>query len=164
MSDGFRMAVELWTDGSGTTSGPFAWAWVLRARGAGGWVERHGGGFGCDGTNNRAELMGVLDGLRQLKRSSTVRLFTDSEYVGRSIRDGLVREWRAKGWHKRTGGLVANIDLWEQIADLLDRHEVVATHVEGHAGVDLNERCDRIAGAARKLLKAELDAIATVPA
>lgn len=153
------MVIELWTDGSGTRAGPIGWAWVLRAFDDQGELvaERTGGGFGDDGTNNRAELMALLDGLRALHQSSHVVVFTDSEYVMKPWTEGYLARWIERGWRKTTGGPVLNADLWRAIVEAASPHRIEWRYVEGHTGVDLNERCDRLAGAARRVVKAELE-------
>lgn len=149
------MNVELWTDGSGTASGPFAWAWVLRAERDGEWVERHGGGFGCDGTSQRAELMALLEGLRALSRPAEVTVFTDSQYLSKGFTEYLP-QWVARDWRRLTRGAVVNRDLWEAIVMAGRPHTVEFTWIKGHTGFHLNERCDRLAGAMRRLLVDEL--------
>ena len=153
------MKVELWTDGSGTTRGPIGWAYVLRAvdpltgelRG-----EHIGLGGMQNGTNNRAELAAVLAGLRVLNAPADVQLYSDSEYVVKPFSEAYLLDWAERGWRKKTGGAVANADLWRAILDASTPHAITAHWVEGHSGIDLNERCDRLAGAARAALIAEL--------
>lgn len=154
------MKLELWTDGSGTASGPIGWAYVLRAVNDAGLVlqEHTAGGFASSGTNNRAELMGVLDGLRALKRPAIATVFTDSEYVSKAFTEGYLERWLHNGFRKSDGGEAANADLWERIAEAAAPHRLTFEHVPGHTGIELNERCDRLAGAARKVVKNELEA------
>lgn len=162
---GCAVRLELWTDGSGTAAGPIGWAFVLRAfdeQSGELCAEKTGGGFTCEGTNNRAELTALLEGLRAIKTPASVRVFTDSEYVAKPFTAGYLVSWQERGWRKLTGGAVANADLWEAIAAEADRHVVEVEWVEGHAGVELNERCDRLAGVARKALIAELGPVEAV--
>lgn len=100
---------ELWTDGSGTTSGPIGWAWILRAiQMETGEVlkEKRGTSSFPEGTNNRAELLAVIDGLVALDQPATVTVFTDSEYVANPMRKGWLSSWQTNGWRtmqKRQG-------------------------------------------------------------
>lgn len=161
------MKVELWTDGSGTTSGPIGWAYVLRAVDDDGVLqaERTGCGGRCEGTSQRAELTALLEGLRAIKSPAVVRVFTDSEYVSKAFTDGRLATWQERGWRKQGGGkLVKNRDLWEAIAAEAERHVIEAEWVAGHSGVDLNERCDRLAGAVRAALIGELADVTEVAA
>lgn len=154
------MRLELWTDGSGTREGAIGWAYVLRAVNDDGAVvqERTAGGFASSGTNNRAELSAVLDGLRALTRPSTVTVFTDSEYVANAFKKGYLEQWLDNDFRRSDGGPVKNTDLWERIAEDAAQHTLTFEHVPGHTGIELNERCDRLAGTARKILKSELEA------
>lgn len=142
------MNVELWTDGSGTTAGnPGGWAFLLRA----GEHEREGVGYTADATSQRMELTAVIEGLRALTRPCVVRVFTDSEYVAKGFTDRRVEKWRRNGWKTSDKKPVANRDLWEQLAAAVGLHEVEWSHVPGHAGVELNERVDELAGQARQV-------------
>lgn len=98
-------------------------------------------------TNNRMELMACIAGLRSLKRQSAVVLYSDSRYVVNGITRGWARGWRDKGW-RRSGGVAENADLWSELLDLCDQHQVEFVWVRGHVGNRENERCDRLAMAA----------------
>jgi ribonuclease HI len=98
-------------------------------------------------TNNRMELMAAIVALSSLKEPCHVTLFSDSEYVVNGISKGWARGWRAKGW-RRTGKTVPNWELWRQLLELCERHDVEFRWVEGHAGHVENERCDELAVAA----------------
>ncbi len=141
--------VILFTDGGCSGNpGPGGWAFVLRHPATGKELER----FGAERetTNNRMELLAAIHGLEALKRSSSVELVTDSEYVGRGIRDWLAK-WKAQGWRRREGSrfvAVKNEDLWRRLDAQLTRHQVKFTHVRGHSGHPENERCDTLAVAA----------------
>jgi ribonuclease HI len=140
--------VECWCDGSGTTRGnPGGWAFVLRALDEQGNVarvlERSGGVL--DATNNRMELLAAIMGLRELKRPTAVTVFTDSMYVAGAFLNDWVAKWEAKRYVK-----VANADLWRELVFEVRRHGARFSHVAGHSGVVLNERCDKLAGLARR--------------
>src|SRR6185295_3384699 len=95
-------------------------------------------------TNNRMELTAAIKALEALKEPCAVTLFSDSEYVVKSISNGWARGWRAKGW-RRSGKTVPNWDLWDRLLELCERHQVDPRWVEGHAGHVENERCDELA-------------------
>lgn len=149
--------IELWTDGSGTTSGPIGWAYVLRKINDNGEMvaERTACGGCHEGTNNRAEMTALLEGLRALHLPSEVVLFTDSEYVQKAFSEGRLERWRTNGW-KKPNGKIKNLDLWQSIWLEARAHRIDARWVEGHAGIELNERCDRLAGAVRRAIIEEL--------
>ena len=91
------------------------------------------------------ELMGVIAGLSALKEQCSVTLTTDSKYVVDSITKGWVYAWKKKNWIKSDGNKALNVDLWEKLLPLLEKHYVKFVCVKGHAGHPENERCDRLA-------------------
>ncbi len=139
--------VVIWTDGACSGNpGPGGWAAILVWNGS----ERELSGGERDTTNNRMELMGPLEALRALSRPSTVVVKTDSAYLQRAFTDGWLARWKRNGWQTSGKTPVANRDLWEQLDALVGRHTVTFERVKGHAGVDMNERADRLAVAARE--------------
>jgi ribonuclease HI len=140
--------VELWTDGACSGNpGPGGWAAILRF----GDSERELSGWERHTTNNRMELMAALSGLRAITRPMQVALHTDSTYVAHGFAKRWIDGWRRRGWKTAAGSPVANRELWEQLAEEVGRHRVDWRVVKGHAGVELNERCDLLACAARDL-------------
>ena len=118
---------------------------------------RDASGAELETTNNRMELMGVIEGLASLKRPCQVELVTDSQYVAKGISEWLPN-WKRQGWQRKEGGRlkpVSNVDLWQKIDSLLGIHEVRVTHVLGHRGHPENEACDRMAVDAYKKLVEE---------
>ena len=99
-------------------------------------------------TNNRMEIMAVIVGLSALKKRCKVTLYSDSRYVVDAINLGWARKWRTNGWRRGKQGKAKNPDLWKQVLDLLEKHDVTMKWVPGHAGNPENERCDRLAVAA----------------
>ncbi len=99
-------------------------------------------------TNNRMEIRAVLAGLRSLKEPCRVTVFSDSRYVVDAMSKGWAESWRDKGWRKRDKTPALNPDLWEEMLDLSERHQVEFRWVKGHAGDPENERCDELAVAA----------------
>ncbi len=104
--------------------------------------EELSGGFRRT-TNNRMELMAAIKGLQALKGKCRVTLHSDSKYLVESMTQGWVLRWRARRW-ARKGGRVPNTDLWQQLLELCEHHEVVFRWVQGHAGQPENERCDQL--------------------
>jgi ribonuclease HI len=147
--------VRLYTDGACSGNpGPGGWAYIL-THPASGRVSDASGAVAST-TNNRMELTAAIEGLAALKRPCQVELITDSEYVGKGIRDWMPR-WKAQGWRRKEGKTfkpVVNLDLWQQLDELLSRHRVTITLVLGHNGHPENEACDRMAVAAYKALMA----------
>ena len=144
-------SIELWTDGACSGNpGPGGWAAILVARGEDGTIERkvelHGGDPAT--TNNRMELQAVISGLQALKSPAALTVHIDSTYV----MDAIVKRWHVawvkRGWLTAAKQPVKNQDLWETLLELVARHTITWHKVKGHAGVELNERCDELAVAA----------------
>ncbi len=102
------------------------------------------GGFRLT-TNNRMELLGCIVGLSQLKNPSKVTLYSDSKYVVYGIDKGWAKRWRANNWMRTKEEPAINPDLWDQLLNLCNKHEVKFIWVKGHAGNPENERCDQLA-------------------
>ncbi len=134
--------VEIFTDGACSGNpGPGGWGTILRFNGA----EKELSGGEPQTTNNRMELTAVIEGLKALKRPCRVIVTTDSKYVCDGITKGWAVSWRKKGWKKGDGKPALNPDLWGQLLDLLEKHDVKMVWVKGHAGHPENERCDALA-------------------
>ncbi len=99
-------------------------------------------------TNNRMEMLAAIEGLRSLKRRCHVTLYTDSQYLVKSVKEGWAKRWRDNGWMKNRKEAALNPDLWGQLLDLLEEHVVEFRWVKGHSGDTENERCDFLAGQA----------------
>ncbi len=140
--------VTLFTDGACIGNpGPGGWGFILRHPASGRSKEGSGGEHGT--TNNRMEIMAVIQGLEALKGPSRVELFSDSQYVVNAIHEWMPR-WKQFGWKKSRKSLkeIKNADLWRRLDGLLVRHKVVPNWVRGHDGHIENERCDVLASSA----------------
>ncbi len=141
--------VQLFTDGGCSGNpGPGGWAFLLRHLPTRKELEQAGGE--PETTNNRMEMMAVIEGLSVLKRSTAVELVTDSTYVGKGLTDWLPK-WKANGWRRKRGKVepdIKNEDLWRRLDQLATKHHIRFTHVRGHTGHPENERCDTLAVAA----------------
>lgn len=134
------MSVEIFTDGACSGNpGPGGWAALLRYNGH----EKEISGGEFDTTNNRMEMMAVIQGLSALKKASKVTVYTDSQYVQRGVTEWMAG-WKAKGWPAR----IKNQDLWLRIDSVLQEHDVKFVWVRGHDGHEENERVDKLAVAA----------------
>ena len=95
-------------------------------------------------TNNRMELTAAIEGLKQLKQACKVTIYTDSKYVMQGMEEWLAG-WKARGWKTASKSPVKNVDLWQQLDELVGKHEVTWQWVKGHAGDEGNERADELA-------------------
>jgi ribonuclease HI len=142
--------VDIYTDGACSSNpGPGGFGAVLVYNGT---EKELSGGF-PETTNNRMELTAAIEGLSALKERCDVTLYSDSRYLVDAVEKGWIYSWRKNGWKKSDKKPVLNIDLWEKLCDLLEKHEVEFKWVRGHAGHPMNERCDRLAAGAIEAFK-----------
>lgn len=140
-----RKQVEIYTDGACSGNpGPGGWAAVLTYEGH----EKEISGGETKTTNQRMELKAVYEALRGLKEPCDVVLHSDSAYVINCFKQKWYVGWRKNGWKNSKGDPVQNRDLWELLLSEVERHHVTFEKVKGHAGVEMNERCDELARAA----------------
>jgi ribonuclease HI len=133
--------VEIYADGACKGNpGPGGWGVILRF----GDHERELHGGEPQTTNNRMELTAVIEGLLALKRRSTVRVYTDSQYVQKGISEW-IHGWKRRGWRTAAKEPVKNRELWIEHDELRKKHEIEWHWVKGHAGHPENERADRLA-------------------
>ncbi|OLU29962.1 ribonuclease HI [Pseudomonas sp. PA15(2017)] len=133
--------VELYTDGACKGNpGVGGWGALLVFQG----VEKELWGGEAVTTNNRMELMGAIRGLAELKRPCNVRLVTDSQYVMKGIKEWMP-SWKKRGWKTAAKEPVKNADLWQQLDEQVNRHNVTWQWVRGHIGHPGNERADQLA-------------------
>ena len=148
--------VEIYTDGACKGNpGPGGYGVVLVS---GDRKKELSGGFRKT-TNNRMELLACIEGLRSLNRPCKVVLTSDSKYVVNAMVKGWAKKWRSRGWRLSPSKPAKNPDLWMQLLDLCETHEVQFEWVKGHSEHPENERCDELAVAASngKDLPADLD-------
>ena len=133
--------IEIWTDGACSGNpGPGGWGAVLKS----GETLKEMSGGEKDTTNNRMELMAAISALEALKRPCNVKLTTDSQYVKGGISQWM-KGWKKNGWKTAAKQPVKNVDLWQRLDSACAQHTVSWHWVKGHAGHDMNERCDLLA-------------------
>jgi ribonuclease HI len=138
-----KQSVVIYTDGACKGNpGPGGWGALLRADGLE--KELFGGELGT--TNNRMEMMAVIQALEALKRPCVITLYIDSQYVLKGMTEWLPG-WKAKGWKTATKQPVKNVDLWQRLDALVNTagHQIDWRWVKGHAGDPGNERADGLA-------------------
>ena len=134
-------AVHIHTDGACKGNpGPGGWGAVLRF----GDEEREIFGGEPATTNNRMELMAVIEALATLKRRCSVVLHTDSQYVQKGITEW-IHNWKRRGWKTAAKEPVKNADLWRRLDEAAAGHDIEWKWVKGHAGDAGNERADALA-------------------
>ncbi|MDA0950852.1 MAG: ribonuclease HI [Bacteroidetes bacterium] len=139
------MQINLYTDGAARGNpGPGGYGIVLE------WPEKNYRKEFADGfkhtTNNRMELLAVIEGLKKLKGSEMqVTVYTDSRYVA----DAVEKKW-VFGWERKKFKDRKNADLWKALLEQLGKHTVKFVWIKGHNNHPQNERCDALAVAASK--------------
>ena len=140
--------VYIYTDGACSGNpGPGGWAALLRYK----TKEKLLSGATANTTNNRMELQAAIEGLKALTRTSKVQLVTDSKYV----KDGIttwIKSWEKKGEFTKTNSKIKNLDLWQELNTLNNKHDVHWQWVRGHSGHEENEIVDQAAREAIKTL------------
>ena len=156
-------ALKIYTDGGCSGNpGPGGWAYIMVVGTFSGdtvLAEQWGGEKNT--TNNRMELTAVIESLRALKAlranpGSTVprnvAIYTDSQYVQKGITEW-IRKWKLNAWRTADKKPVKNQDLWIMLDALAGELSLSWKWVRGHAGIEYNERCDRMTGEAITLMK-----------
>lgn len=133
--------LTLYTDGACSGNpGPGGWACILIYGGH----EKELSGGAAETTNNRMEMTAALEGLKALKRPCKVEFYTDSNYLKDGVTQWLAG-WKKRGWKTATKKPVKNQDIWEQLDQVIQNHQIEWHWVKGHAGDEYNERCDELA-------------------
>jgi len=135
--------IDIFTDGACSGNpGPGGWGAILRMN------EKEKELFGgeLETTNNRMEMMAVIEALKALKQPVTlpVRVHTDSQYVQKGISEW-IHNWKRRGWKTANKEPVKNADLWRQLDQLASLQKIEWIWVRGHAGHSENERADELA-------------------
>lgn len=133
--------VVIYTDGACKGNpGPGGWGVVLRY----GDVQKTLHGGERETTNNRMELQAAIEGLKALKRTCNVELYTDSQYVRKGITEWMTG-WKRNGWKTAAKKPVKNAELWRELDEQVARHSINWHWVKGHAGNPGNELADELA-------------------
>ncbi len=133
--------VTIYTDGACKGNpGPGGWGAWLKTAGQ----ERELFGGEPLTTNNRMEMMAVIEALSALKNKSQVTLYLDSEYVRNGITTW-IHAWKRRGWKTADNKPVKNVDLWQRLDTLAQGHKIEWRWVRGHTGDPGNERADALA-------------------
>jgi ribonuclease HI len=131
------------TDGSCRGNpGPGGWAWASG-------VEEFASGAAAHTTNQRMEVLAVIEALREHPEGA-VEIVSDSNYVVKCFHDKWYAGWLRRNWKNSKGEPVANRDLWEALIPLVleGGRDVTFSWVKGHSGDRMNDFVDELATAA----------------
>jgi ribonuclease HI len=135
--------IDIYTDGACKGNpGPGGWGVFLKS----GNIEKELFGGEANTTNNRMEMMAVIQALEALKRPCKVNMYLDSKYVLQGITEW-IHGWKARGWRTASKEPVKNVELWQRLDALVagGGHDIDWRWVKGHAGDPGNERADALA-------------------
>ena len=133
--------VKMYTDGACKGNpGPGGWGVYLQSS----QHEKELCGGHPQTTNNRMELLAVIEGLTALTQRCSVDVFTDSQYVRQGMLEWLPK-WKLNGWKTASKSPVKNADLWQALDQARMRHVVRWHWVKGHSGNPGNEKADKLA-------------------
>ncbi|KAF3998014.1 ribonuclease HI [Glaciimonas immobilis] len=133
--------VEIFTDGACKGNpGTGGWGALLISNGS----EKELFGGERNTTNNRMELLAVIEALKALNKPCEVTVHTDSQYVQKGISEW-IHGWKARGWKTAARAPVKNVDLWQALDAAQAQHQMDWRWIKGHAGHIGNERADQLA-------------------
>jgi ribonuclease HI len=135
--------IDIYTDGACKGNpGPGGWGVLLKLA----TTQKELFGGELETTNNRMEMMAVIEALSALKRPCHVRLHVDSQYVLKGMTEWLAG-WKSRGWKTAAKQAVKNVDLWQRLDALVSDagHQIEWRWVRGHDGDPGNERADELA-------------------
>ena len=139
--------IVVYTDGACSGNpGPGGWGWAVAPGG-----QPQGSGGDSTTTNQRMELLAVLEALRALgvgAEAGRVEVVSDSTYVVNCFRDRWWAKWQRNGWKNSKKQPVANADIWKPLVELVNSGDVSFRWVKGHSGDPMNDLVDELAVAA----------------
>ena len=138
------MKTKIYTDGACRGNpGPGGWGALLIH----GDHKKEIYGYEENSTNNKMELMAVIQALELLKSPCDIVLTSDSKYVLKGINEW-IEGWKVKGWKTAAKKDVKNKELWIRLDNARKHHQIEWKWVKGHSGHPENERVDALANKA----------------
>jgi ribonuclease HI len=133
--------VIIYTDGACRGNpGPGGWGVLIEY----GELSKQLYGGDVSTTNNKMELTAAIMALKEIKEPCEIILYTDSKYVLQGIEEW-IHNWKKRGWRGANKKPVKNIDLWKELDELRDKHNIKWNWVKGHSGDPGNETADLLA-------------------
>lgn len=142
--------VRIYTDGACSGNpGPGGWAALMDWNGK----EKELSGYAGHTTNNRMEMQAIIEALKALKKPCDVEIYSDSALIVNAFTKGWIDGWIRRNWKKADKSPVENQDLWLEMLEVMEPHQVSWFKVKGHADDERNNRVDRLAVEASKKAK-----------
>lgn len=104
-------------------------------------------------TNNIMEMTAVVEALKLLKEKCDITIHSDSAYVVNAFEKGWINNWQKNNWKTADKKPVKNMELWQEMIELLNKHDYKFVKVKGHSDNELNNRCDYLATSAIKQIE-----------
>ena len=99
-------------------------------------------GFASNTTNNRMEMMALIESLEILKKEGQrIRVFSDSAYLMNCLREKWYLRWQRSGWLTSAKKPVENQALWEKLIAMLPLHDFEFYRVKGYSKQIRKFRC-----------------------
>ena len=134
--------VTIYTDGACSGNpGPGGWGAILMYKEN----KKEISGGKKDTTNNVMELPAVIEALKLLKFPCKVKLYSDSAYVVNAFLQNWVINWQRNNWKTADKKEVKNKELWQELVELTNIHDITFIKVKGHSDNEYNNRCDELA-------------------
>ena len=134
--------VIIYTDGACSGNpGPGGWGSILMYKGN----KKEISGASKDTTNNIMEITAVIEALKLLKYECNVKVYSDSAYVVNAFNQKWIYSWIKNNWINSNKEPVKNKEIWKELYELTQKHEVEFIKVKGHSDNEYNNRCDEIA-------------------
>lgn len=134
--------VQIYTDGACSGNpGPGGWGAILIY----GTHQLELSGYQPQTTNNQMELYAAIAALDKLKEPCCVTLYSDSAYLINGFNQRWVDNWSKNSWKTASKKPVENQQLWRQLLELREKHQITWIKVKGHADNPWNNRCDALA-------------------
>lgn len=141
--------VTIYIDGACSGNpGPGGYGILLQCKG----TKKEIFGYELDTTNNRMELRAAIEALSSLKKSCNLQIYTDSKYLQVGITEWL-SSWIKNNWRKNNNKEIKNIDLWQKLYELINKHDIIWEWVKGHSDNVGNIKADELAVKGRNIAK-----------
>ncbi len=134
--------VDLYTDGACRNNpGPGGWGYLLMCKGK----EKYDSGYKEYTTNNEMEITAVIEGVKAIKKSCNLTIYTDSTYLADAFLKSWIVNWKKNGYRNAQKKEIANKELWLTLLSLLENHNYKWVKVKGHSTNVHNNFCDKLA-------------------